>query len=111
MPNIHFGLKCCLYPNALLKLSKMTSPQKPFDYDCIMLYKNTAQDKSLLIDVQVGDEVGRGVLGGVLQGQLQSCYTVLLHPPSYPDIDMYIIKKKKKKKKKIIKKKKGGPQV
>ena len=32
------GLKCCLHLDTLLKVSKTTSPQKLFAYDCVTLY-------------------------------------------------------------------------
>ena len=33
-----FGLKCCLHPYVMIKLSKTSSPKKLFDYDCVTLY-------------------------------------------------------------------------
>ena len=36
-----FGLKCCLHPSETLNLSKKTSPQELFDYDCVTLYDIT----------------------------------------------------------------------
>ena len=42
-PNIFasnmFGLKCCLQDVFMLKLSKTSSLQRLFDYDCVTLYQ------------------------------------------------------------------------